>query len=157
MKLQELQKIVNYAIEQAKDGCGILDDTTGKGYDSTEYYGQQQDALNAIQAELNELEMLLRKEDDIWHGSMYVVGTYSAVCTINEAAYDAYGELYRQNNNEKPTVNAFIAVIRSNDFLYDTISQFTNDALANGYDIISDDYNENELLGCHDAKGHFIK
>ena len=159
MKLNDLQKVIDYALQQAKDGCGVLDDTTGHGYDSADYYEQQLSDLKAIKEELDAVRKLYDEDDEskTWSDEIHIITTSNMCDMINMGLYDFYGECYRKNNNQALTSEEFIAVLKDSINIWG-YEHFTDEMIDGGWQVIQDLYEDNEREEANDPlTGHFIK
>ena len=63
MDLEVLRSVIAYAQQQAEDSrCQILEDTTGYGYESADYYEMQRAALDDAMTELLEHAVDCRRQ-----------------------------------------------------------------------------------------------
>ena len=159
MTLKQLQDIIDYSLQQATNGCAILDSTTDCPYDSAEYVEQQLKDLNAIKQHLENVRKLYdqRSGSDTWQDEVHIL-TASDLCSLlNIGLYDFYGECYRKNNNQPLTSEEFISAFRNSLYSYD-YEHFTDEMIGSGWQVIADLYEYNECANYNDIlTGHFIQ
>lgn len=119
------------------------------------YYTYKRDeelaVIDQMLTDIAELEERLKPNDDLWHGVVWPISQGDLIDIINVNGYDMYGELYRENNNKVPTVEAYIQRCRNKR----TFDDFTDGMISEGYYLLVDLFGDNEALGYNDDEGHF--
>ncbi len=152
MNINTLKSVIDYAMQQViSSQVSILDDTTGYGYESADYYEMQVSEIHDLQLVTTNLkDTLLHNGDD--KDPVELISSLDLSNVLMLVAYDTYGELYRKNNNQRVSFETYLKEAKI--FSIDSI---TEAQWHDAYDFTADLYEENESEGSHDKNGHYIK
>ena len=154
MNINTLKSVIDYAMQQVLSSqVSILDDTTGYGYESADYYEMQVSTLRDMQLITNILKTtILNSGNDDNKEPVELISSLDLSNVLMLVAYDTYGELYRKNNNQRVSFEIYLKEVTI--FSIDSI---TEAQWHDAYDFTADLYEENESEGSHDKNGHYIK
>jgi len=113
--------------------------------------GYPSDEADQLIAELDNYERLMKTDDDLWHGQIYLIDTNDLIDVLNQLTYDDYGVLYRGNDNKEPAFDAYTNYIR----MRHDLKGFTDEMLQIGFDLIRDLYSDNESSGFNTPEGFY--
>lgn len=152
MNIKSLKSVIDYAMNQViSSQVSILDDTTGHGYESADYYEMQVAELREMQLTINNVHEAMTKAFDENETEVTVTSSLELENSLFILLYDSYGELYRKNHNKAVTFEEYYKATKL--FMADTI---TESQWHSVWEFTVDMFDENEAEGSNDSLGHFV-